>query len=281
MNLREPGLPPGWYPSDADVIGEFLGPFEKVRATSTSGLFASALAAIAPHAGWHFSGQLAALAIAALIPNVETVVVIGGHLSRGMPVLTAAEDAVKTPLGNIMIDRELRQGFQKHVDLLPDRYTDNTVETLLPMVRYFFPKSKLLWLRFPALISSYEAGKLLAFSAGHLNRSIAVIASTDLTHYGDNFGFSPKGRGKAALEWVKNINDASFIRAVLKRDPHHVLWHAEKDRSSCSVGAVLGALGFASARDKKPKLLEYHTSADVSKEENPSSFVGYAAFSMV
>ena len=274
MILREPCLPSCWYPRQKVAVEEFLGPYKNRSA--------DAAVAIAPHAGWYYSGRTAALAVASLDRKAETVAVIGGHLPSGMPVLMAAEDGVKTPFGTLLIDAELRGEFEKQLsaEIKPagnDRYKDNTVEVLLPMLLYFFPEAALLWLRFPAEQSSFEAGKLLGKAAKALGRRIVVLASTDLTHYGDNYGFSPKGRGKSALEWVKNVNDAAFINAVLGGNPSQVLDCAENDSSSCSAGAVLGALGFASSLGKTAKLLEYRTSADVSADDIPDSFVGYAA----
>ncbi len=277
MILREPCLPSGWFPRQREKIEEFLEPFKKSKEA-----LLPASAAIAPHAGWYYSGRLAALAVSSLESGAETVAVIGGHLPRGAPVLAAKEDGVKTPFGAMMIDGEFREAFAKRITIAPDKYQDNTVEVLLPMAHYFFPESKLLWLRFPAEISSFEAGKILAETAVNLGRRIVVLSSTDLTHYGRNYGFSPRGSGKPALEWMKKSNDAAFINAVLKGDPSAVLKRAEDDSSACSAGAVLGALGFASFKGKSAKLLEYSTSADVRKsgdDEIPDSFVGYAAIS--
>lgn len=268
MKLREPCLPIGWYPRNENKIKEFLEPFARDRAAS---------AAIAPHAGWYYSGELAALAVSSLDPEAETVAIIGGHLPSGVPVLAAAEEGVKTPLGAMIIDKELKTEFESRVSSMPDLYQDNTVEVLLPMVHYFFPRSKLLWLRFPSELSSFRAGELLAEAATSLGRRINLLASTDLTHYGVNYGYSPHGRGKPALEWVKKINDAAFINAVLEGDPSMVLKRAEEDQSACSAGAVLGALGFASVMGKPAKLLDYRTSADISDDYD--SFVGYAAVS--
>ena len=126
---------------------------------------------------------------------------------------------------------------------------------------------------------SYDAGKTLAQTAGELNRSLVVLSSTDLTHYGENYGFMPKGRGRSALTWVRDFNDAGFINAVLAGDPKETLARADKDQSACSVGAVLGVLGFVEFTGaKKGQLLEYGTSADLSGGI-PGSFVGYAAIS--
>jgi AmmeMemoRadiSam system protein B len=272
MNVREPILPQGWYPRDPEKIRQFLADTEATPKT--------AAVAIAPHAGWYFSGSLAARSVSALRNNIATVVVIGGHLPADAPILLAEEEGVRTPFGVMAIDSELRDLLKERLEHRADRYQDNTVEVLLPMVHYFFPDSKLLWLRFPGDLSSYDAGITLAETAKELGRSLAVVGSTDLTHYGSNYGFSPKGRGAAALNWVKNTNDAAFIKAVLDGERAEVLRCADNDRSSCSVGAVLGALGFAQHTGcKKGKLLEYRTSADITGEEAPDSFVGYAAIS--
>jgi MEMO1 family protein len=81
------------------------------------------------------------------------------------------------------------------------------------------------------------------------------------------------------LRWVRDVNDAAFIKAVQAGDKNEVLLRAQKDSSSCSVGAVLGAMGFAQEEGLKgARLLEYATSADTDLTEIPDSFVGYASF---
>jgi AmmeMemoRadiSam system protein B len=114
-----------------------------------------------------------------------------------------------------------------------------------------------------------------------------MAGSTDLTHYGPSYDFCPKGRGKAAIEWVKNVNDRRFIEAVTSGVPEDViLERAVTENSACSAGAVLCAAGFASETRvagsvtslPPAKLLAYSTSADVSgTSTNADSFVGYAA----
>jgi AmmeMemoRadiSam system protein B len=277
MNVRESMLPPGWYPREKSRIEGFLKDFK---------MDGKAKAAIAPHAGWFYSGYPAALSVSALDPAVETIVVIGGHLSQASPFLFAPEDGVRTPLGILEIDRELREDFAGKLESAPDKYRDNTVEILLPMIKYFFPKAKLLWARFPQDLRSFDAGKILADCVAGPGRNIAVLSSTDLTHYGSNYGFAPKGQGKKALDWVKNTNDAAFIKAVLSGDKNEILARAENDFSACSAGAVLGAVGFVSqSPNYRGELLDYRTSADApdgaSDLEIPDSFVGYASIAFV
>jgi AmmeMemoRadiSam system protein B len=176
------------------------------------------------------------------------------------------------------MDGELRDALVRELGAEPDRYRDNTVEVLLPMVKFFFPRAKLVWLRLPPAAASFAAGRTIAEISGNLNRRCVFLGSTDLTHYGAAYGFAPRGGGREALEWVTKVNDRAFIDGVLAGDPGETLGRAERDRSACSAGAVLGALGFAEGMGAGPaRLLDYGTSADTG-EGVPDSFVGYAAF---
>jgi AmmeMemoRadiSam system protein B len=287
MTIRQPVLPPGWYPRSAAEITRFLEPLKAAAPSAASGL-----AALSPHAGWYYSGAVAAAAFASLRGGADTVVILGGHLAAGSPVLVATEDAYRSPLGLLEMDGELRAAFcaalgKTDTPWAPDRYRDNTVEVLVPMAHYFFPQARLLALRLPADSSSYETGLCLAEAAKTLGRRIAVAASTDLTHYGQNYGFSPHGHGAQALAWTREVNDRRFIDAVLEGNPKTVLLRAEEESSACSAGAVLGALGFIrafsadSAHAPSAELLAYGTSADAGDGAAgvPDSFVGYAAIS--
>jgi len=271
MNLRESFLPAGWYPRDSGEISRFLSGITPGKGKSP--------AAIAPHAGWRYAGKIAARAMASLDAAIETLVVIGGHLPAGYPSLFAMEDAVSTPLGPMTINTALRDALLKELGGKEDRYPDNTVEVLLPMARFFFPKASLLWLRLPAQLPSFDAGKSVAAAADTLGCAVAVLASTDLTHYGSHYGFTPQGTGPDALRWVREVNDRGFIDAVISGGPAAVLERADTDSSSCSAGAVLGAMGFASAKGLgAARLLEYGTSVDgVDADAEVDSFVGYAA----
>jgi AmmeMemoRadiSam system protein B len=279
MTLRKRALTQGWYPENAEAIRDFLAPIPRPARY--------ARAAVAPHAGWVYSGAIAAASVAALDPQADTVAVIGGHLPAGIPPLFAEEDAFASPLGNMEMDQELRALLRKELcgkqfprGTAPDRYKDNTVEVLMPLVHYFFPQAWVLWFRLPAEIASFEAGKLLYQAGKSLNRNLVALGSTDLTHYGVQYDFSPQGTGRAALDWVREVNDRRFIDALIQGKEEPILERALEDRSACSVGAALGALGFAQAGGAGTgELWAYGTSADRSgpEQEPPDSFVGYAA----
>jgi AmmeMemoRadiSam system protein B len=286
-------LPSGWYPRDVETIDRYLGSY-------LDGRSGRARAVIAPHAGWFFSGRLAGKALSSLKRDAGLVVVAGGHLPPGHPVLFAGEDAVCTPLGDMPVDLELRdlvkdEFLRSGLGCAADDYADNTVEVLLPAVRRFFPGASLLWLRLGADKRAMRAGALIARIAARLGRNAVAVGSTDLTHYGPNYGFCPKGLGKPALDWVKTVNDRRFIEAVLSDDGDAVIERALKECSACSAGAVLCALGFAasfraSGTDGREagsaRLLDYATSADVTETADKDSlgraesFVGYAAIEL-
>jgi hypothetical protein len=281
MQIRDYSLPDGWFPRDSDSVSAFLAAFSPSRSISNSISASTCRAAISPHAGWYYSGKIAALGVASLQPDAETIVILGGHLNDGAPLLFAAEDAVKTPFGTLKIDAPLRKSLLDELGGEQDKFRDNTIEVLLPMVHYFFPKSQIIWLRLPANLESYENGKVISSVAASLGRKINVLASTDLTHYGVNYGFSPHGSGISALRWVRDVNDKNFIAAVESGNSTAVLHCAEQEHAACSAGAVLGAMGFAEAEKLAPaQLLKYGTSAEADKNRGiPDSFVGYAAFS--
>lgn len=232
------------------------------------------MAAVAPHAGWSFSGRLAAEAAASL-ERAPTVAIFGGHLPGGARPLAARESGFENPLGSLEADAELLLALDARIDLGRDDEPDNTVEILLPIVALLFPGSRVLWLRAPNDESSIELGAALFDAAASVGRRVACLGSTDLTHYGPNYSFVPKGRGVGAEAWVKGTNDKRFIDALLAMDGVEALARAEADRSACSAGAAAAALAFARAAGAtRARLLDYSTSLEVRSDD---SFVGYAA----
>lgn len=272
MTTRRRTLPPGWYPQAPararSAIRDLLAGLPPPAVTD-------AAAVVAPHAGWEFSGRTALEAIRCLPPDLETIAVVGGHLSASDPVMAVGEDELETPLGNISSDGDLLHALRKILPLQTDRFPDNTVEIQLPFVKHLFPQARALYLRAPPSLEAIRLGKGIAAAARDLGRKTGVIGSTDLTHYGSNYGFAPAGSGERALSWVREVNDREFIDRLLALDAEGAIEHAEESRSACSAGAAAAALAFALSRGaKQGRLVRYMTSRDVYPGE---SFVGYAA----
>jgi AmmeMemoRadiSam system protein B len=265
MSVRSRALPPGWYPSGRE---ETMRQIEELRAD------ARPPAGVAPHAGWAFSGQLALEVIGCLAPDTETVVVVGGHLRAADGLVAAFEEGYETPLGVIPADLALLERLRRNLDIREDAYADNTVEVQLPFIRHLLPEAKVLGLRAAPAAAALQLGEALG-TAAREGASLAVVGSTDLTHYGSSYGFTPRGTGKEAVQWVREVNDRRLVDALLTMDLEGAIELARRERSACSVGGAVCAARFAAALGVTAgSLLSYRSSYEIHPAE---SFVGYAA----
>jgi len=277
MNRRKRSLPRGWYPADKKECQREIESYLKGWSPSQLQL-SKGLGGIIPHAGWYFSGKLAARVFHALKlkSKVEVVVLYGGHLSMEDFPRVVMEEACETPFGDIEIDTDFVKSLMKRIDVKKESPTsgDNTIEIQLAMVKYFFPEAKLVAIRSPLSLKADALGKEVAEVAKEVGLSILAIGSTDLTHYGPNYGFLSKGIGPASVEWVKKENDKGFIDQALKMDAAGLLHHALENDSACSAGAAISAMATSKAMGaEKGILLDYYTSYDIMPDD---SFVGYA-----
>ena len=277
MSIRKRSLPRGWYPVDAKdckrEIESFIEEWSPPRDIPVLGL-----GGIVPHAGWYFSGKLAARVFQTLKSkrDVDVVVLYGGHLGSENLPLVVTEETWETPLGDMKIHQDMVDLLVKKLRTTKENPSsgDNTVEIQLALVKYFFPNANLVAIRSPHSARAIELGEQVAQIAQEKGLSIVAIGSTDLTHYGPNYGFVTKGIGPQAVEWVKNVNDRGFVVEALRMDAEALLKHAEEHDSACSAGAAAAALTTCKALGaEKGTLLDYFTSYDVMPD---ASFVGYA-----
>ncbi len=277
MSKRKRNLPRGWYPWDGKdckkEIESYLEGWSPPRELSIKGL-----GGIVPHAGWYFSGRLTARVFSSLKSEkkVELVVVYGGHLAPEDIPRIVAEEFWETPFGEIEIHTDFVKNLMKRIETKKESSSsgDNTIEIQLAMVKHFFPEAKLLAIRSPISLKAKALGETVAEIVKKEGIHILAIGSTDLTHYGPNYGFLKKGTGPSAVEWVKKENDKGFIDRALKMDTEGVLKHALENDSACSAGAAASAMATCkSLGAEKGILLDYYTSYDILPDE---SFVGYA-----
>ena len=263
----------GWYPTNPDDAEQFI----RQSLAEIDMEIEISHGVIVPHAGWYYSGKLACQAIGKLRKNrtdTELVIVFGGHQRPGNLPLAEKLPVFQTSFGELeiypgIIDN-LADKIQMEISDLPVQ--DNTVELQLPLVKYFFPKAKIIAIYLPPSEKAVKLGKVLAEITENI--PAVVIGSTDLTHYGPNYGFAPKGTGKGALDWVKNENDANIIEAMLNMDAENTLFLANNEHSACSAGAAAGVMGYVRQKDFECKgyLIDYYTSYDIKPCD---SFVGY------
>ena len=116
-------------------------------------------------------------------------------------------------------------------------------------------------------------GKTVVDLSKRLGLQVKVIGSTDLTHYGPNYGFMSHGRGASAVAWVQNENDRRVIDAMLTMDPEKVIKEATANQNACCSGAAATAIAAAKALGaKQAETIAYAPSHDKSPGD---SFVGY------
>ncbi len=276
MSTRKRALPRGWYPVDKKECQREIESF--LEGWLPPSFPKPVQGGIVPHAGWYFSGKLAARIFSLLKSGgeAELVVIYGGHLSPEDIPRMVMEQRWETPLGDIEVEWEFARSLATRVEIRPESPAsgDNTIEIQLPMVKYFFPDSKLLAIRAPSSFKAQSLGEEVARLANERGLTVLAIGSTDLTHYGPNYGLVSKGIGLPALKWVRDENDKLFIDYALKMDAKGLINHANKNDSACSAGAAASAIATCRTLGaEKGHLIDYYTSYDIMPDE---SFVGYA-----
>ena len=276
--LRRAVFAGSWYPSSAaeceKEIEGFLAEGERFDLPA-----AQRVGGIVPHAGWFFSGSIACNVISSLKSDdsPDVFVVFGMHLHSDAPCVMMAEGAWETPFGEIRVAEQLAGELTKQFSFTlesPDSFNqDNTIEVQLPFIKYFFSEVKIIAMGVPPAKSSLEIGRAVVEIADHLNLRIKVIGSTDLTHYGRNYGFVSKGTGPQAVDWVRHQNDRRIIDLMLDMDAEKVINEALASHNACCAGAAATAIETAKHLGAaQGKTIAYATSYD----KNPGdSFVGY------
>jgi AmmeMemoRadiSam system protein B len=104
-----------------------------------------------------------------------------------------------------------------------------------------------------------------------------VIGSTDLTHYGPAFSFTPQGTGAQGMTWAKEVNDRRMIQRMLALDAASILPEAASHQNACGAGAVAATLAAARCLGAdRAALLEHTTSREVTGDASAQDAVGYA-----
>jgi MEMO1 family protein len=273
MRVRQRILPAGWYPASpsgcVSEINSFIAGVNPLPGGT------KVYGGMVPHAGWYFSGKVAARVfyLNAQVSQPQVVCIFGGHLGGNSPPLLVTEEAWETPLGDVPLATEFYQPLQARLTMKPEPPGDNTIEVNLPFIKHFFPDCRVLAVRAPSSATSLKLGDAVAEVARDLGKTILFFGSADLTHYGPNYGWAPHGYGAEAVKWVKQVNDKRFLDAVLNLDAMEAITAANEDQSSCSGGAPAAALTAAKQMGAtKAVLVDYYTSYDIMPGD---SFVGY------
>ena len=231
------------------------------------------LGLVCPHAGYMFSGAVAANAYyqLALDGRPDTVVILGpNHTGYGSALALMNEGFWSTPLGDAEIDAEtanriVRETRLVDVDELAHRF-EHSIEVQLPFLQYLYgSKFKFVPICFQMqdLSSAVEVGKALVKVLA--SKNAVIIASSDMTHYEPQRNAAAKDL--TALKAVEAMDEKQFYSII-----------EAQNVTACGYGPIATVITAAKGLGaKEAKLLCYKSSGDVTGDY--SSVVGYAAVS--
>jgi hypothetical protein len=275
-DVRPPAVAGKFYPADPAKL-------RRAVTTLVSGarpaVADDVVAVVAPHAGYVFSGQIAADALAyvkAVDPDV--VVVLGANhaapVVRGFAVYPGR--AFRTPLGEIAVDRDITtaligEGGGVAADAAPHR-DEHSIEVELPFIQVLAPRAKIV----AVVVGTRDPGDTARFGralAALLKQKRAlVVASSDLSHY-------PSARDAPPIDHRTLDGFAAFDAAALVSRERE----AETSPTSglatvaCGLGPVMVAMGAARALGAtRATAVSYANSADTAVGDE-DRVVGYGA----
>ena len=254
-----------FYPASAQELKKQIAAFIDKEENKID-----ALACILPHAGYIYSGAVAAQTIAS-VKIKDTVILLGpNHTGYGAQFSIMIEGIWQTPLGEVGIDTQFAQQLLKRSRFLKEDYLaheqEHSLEVELPFLQYFNPDFRIVPIVFmsdnPQALK--EIGKEIALSikvAGR-EKNTLIIASSDMTHY------EPQKQAEA--------KDKEAIAAILELSEDRLIERVRAlDISMCGYAPVAVTLSLVKTLGaRQAKLIAYQTSGDVTGDYE--SVVGYA-----
>lgn len=248
------------------------------------------VAGIVPHAGWTFSGDLAAMVFAAVEKankEVDTFVIFGAvHSYFDSTAAVYDKGSWLTPMGEIKIDEELAEAIiKKTPSAQPNpeahRY-EHSIEVQVPFIQYLFKNARIVpILTSPAKFITQLGADIAECIKSAGDKKIVCIGSTDLTHYGPRYGFNPQGSGQTGIDWAKNVNDRAFISLAVEMKAQRILTESMENQNACGPGAAAAAVAVAKGLGRTKGVLLAHTHSNEVMElrfgQTSSESVGYAA----
>lgn len=270
MYIRRPAVAGSFYPADPDklkkMICGYISHAEKDQELHKGKLFGI----ISPHAGYIYSGPVAAYGFSYLkYSSFDGFVVIApSHRARFNGASILPEGSYSTPLGEMEVDSEMGNELIKSPLFNYIREIDepeHSLEVQIPFIQFMKPGLKLV----PIVIGSTDisvcrkAGEAIAGALKKMDRNYAIIISTDLSHY---------------YPYKKAVQmDGDFISALKSFDETRIAEAVNSGKGeACGEGALLaGITAVKLLGASRIEIAKYANSGDTagSKEE----VVGYVS----
>lgn len=275
--VRLPAVNGGFYPADPKELTNMINDFLKDIPLNKDNSHIYGI--IVPHAGYVYSGKVAAHAFKQLINNhYDTIIVLGvGHRYPIYNPSIETNGIYRTPLGDIPIDKELAIQIQKNypeAKYIPEASTlEHSIEVELPFLQIVLKNNfkivPILMGRFDLDIVNKMANAI--YEAIKDKKNILIIASSDLSHYPDyknaqivdkeTINLIQNAKVKELIDREENVNSSKVPNLVTYQ---------------CGCGAICTLLNITKKiQNSEIELLDNKNSGDVSwiKER----VVGYSA----
>lgn len=271
VDVRPSPIAGTWYEGNANILSRNID--EYLDSANLPELNGDVMAVIAPHAGHKYSGEVAGCAFAAIHGQEPDLVVVVApmHHPYREPLLTTAHDAYRTPLGDILVDRnamtELNIALQSELGyglVTISNDPEHSLEIELPFLQRALKSD---WKLLPIMVrvqDSHVSEALgIALAKVLRDKNFALVASTDLSHFYDQ---------NTAVKY-----DRAMMDAIEAFDPE-TAFALERERKgfACGLGAFTAVLWASREMGANGvKVLRHATSGDVTGDY--SSVVGYGA----
>jgi MEMO1 family protein len=293
MMIREPAVAGMFYPREGEQCArELRACLEKADRAAAGHDPAAGLGriigGIVPHAGWICSGAVAArvFELIAKGPHPSAVVLFGAvHVAHGERASLFPSGAWETPLGMVEVDGRLAERLLGHTGLLesaPHAHDqEHSIEVQVPFIRQLLPEARIVPIMVPPNDKAAVLGSALGRACKNLGADVVFVGSTDLTHYGPGYGFTPSGVGAEGLSWARNVNDRRMINLILAMVEDRAVEEGGASQNACGAGAIAATIAACKAYGAgRATLLAHTTSFEVLREmyeEAMRDAVGYAA----
>jgi len=262
--IRPPAVAGYFYPGRAPELREMIEAMVPAKRERKR-----AYGVVSPHAGYMYSGRVAAAVFASV--EIPEVAVILGPSHRGIEPLFAVQTkgSWRTPLGEVKIYSELADRLRQICSLLEDdpkaHALEHSLEVQVPFLQFFRPNIMILPIcispeaDFPSL---EELGQSLAKAIKEEKKEILLVASTDMSHYVSQAEAEKKDF--LAIKKIEALDARGLYEVVLK-----------ENISMCGFQPTCAALTACKELGaKQAELILYQTSGDVTGDRQ--EVVGYA-----
>ena len=222
---REPIAAGRFYAASPDQLQQdveaYLTDSHSQASANTSERPGPSLLAMAPHAGYPFSGSLAGQTIReAALP--DTIFLLGpNHAGHGKGVAVWPGGVWNTPLGSIPVDTKAASCLISHDPVFtPDTEAhlhEHSLEVLLPFLQVHSPDTRIIPVAFkdPSPETLARAGATLAHCL-RLHPNSAMLVSSDMSHYISRE--QARTLDTLALEYIKALDPEGLLQTVREQN---------------------------------------------------------------